>query len=157
MQVINHTLARKILDADGRYLGTQELNTLEQYLQSYATRLEVYQQLRDQSNDLIGQALKRLGQAYPDLINKQGQRCQYDMSEVLRYAALSILRDDETFFKEQMVSWLDTILMAHKKHAHCASAYRYLQDAINAALPPSSSSLVRPYLEGVILSLQSHA
>lgn len=157
MHAINHTLTRKILDADGRYLDVQELKTLEQYLQSYASRLETYHALRDQSTALVAQALKRLGQAYPDLIQKYGQRCQYDMSEVLRYTALSILRDDETFFKEQMISWLDTILLAHKRHAHCATAYRYLQEGINQALPAASSSLTRPYLEIVTLTLQSHA
>jgi Phycobilisome protein len=157
MHALNHVLDRKVLDADGRYLDTQGLKPLELYFQTYASRLEAYQHLRDKSKDLVTQALKKLSQTHPELIQKHGPRCQYDMSEVLRYTALSILRDDETFFKEQMISWLDTILLAHKKHAHCATAYRYLQDAINNSLPASTSSIVRPYMESVILTLQSHA
>lgn len=157
MHALNHTLEQKVIDADGRYLDAQSLKQLEHYFQSYQLRLDTYQQLRDHSKDLVTQSLKHLGQAYPELIQKHGSRCQYDMTEVLRYIAISILRDDEVFFKEQMMSWLDTILMAYKKHGHCATAYKHLQDAINAKLAPAASSMIRPYLDDVILVLQSHA
>lgn len=157
MHTLNHTLEKNIIDADGRYLDMQGLRPLENYLQSYASRLETYQNLRDQSQNLIAAALKKLAQAYPDIVQKHGQRCVYDMSEVLRYIALAVLRDDEVFFKEQMMSWLDTILLAYKRHAHCATAYRYLEEAINSSLPASNRSLIRPYLESVVMMLQSHA
>lgn len=157
MHTLNHTLDEKVVEADGGYLDAQGLRPLEQFVQSYTTRLEAYQQIRDQAPKLIQYSLKKLGQAHPDIVAKHGPRCQYDMSEVLRYIALSILRDDETFFKEQMMSWLDTILLAYKRHAHCTTAYRYLQEAANAALSPTTSGLMRPYLDSVILTLQSHA
>lgn len=157
MNTLNHTLEQHILDAEGRYLNAQELSPLEHFIQSYTARLEAYQHLRDQSDKLVLQVLRKLAQTYPDLIQKHGQRCKYDMGEVLRYIALSILRDDEVFFKEQMMSWLDTILVAHNRTAHCATAYRYLQEAVNATLPATSSNFVRPYLDIVLLSLQSHA
>jgi Phycobilisome protein len=157
MHTLNHTLEDHILEADGRYLDPQELFPLEQYLQSYSTRLTTYQQLRDQSDKLVLAALRKLAQAHPDLIQTHGQRCKYDMTEVLRYIALSILRDDEVFFKEQMMSWLDTILLAHKRTSQCTTAYRYLQEAINATLPAASGTLIRPYLDIVLMSLQSHA
>lgn len=157
MHTLNHALEKRVLEADGRYLDTQELHPLEQYSQSYSTRLDSYQQLRDKSNALILSALRKLAQVHPELIQKHGQRCKYDMTEVLRYIALSILRDDEVFFKEQVMAWLDTILLAHKKNTHCATAYRYLQEAVNSSLSPASSSLVCSYLDSVVLSLQSHA
>ena len=157
MQTLNHTLTEKVLEADGSYLDAQGLRLLEQYLQTYTVRLDAYQQIRDNSQKLVQQALNKLGQAYPDLIQKHGQRCQYDMTEVLRYVAVSILRDDEIFFKEQVMSWLDTILLAHKRNAHCVTAYHYLQGVINTDLPPATSSLIRPYIDSVTLTLQSHA
>ncbi len=157
MQMLNHTLERAIATADGRYLASQELMPLEQYVQTYRTRLEAYQYLRDNSDKLVLLALRKLAQVHPELIQQHGSRCKYDMNEVLRYVALSILRDDETFFREQMMSWLDTILVAHKRHAHCVVAYVALQDAIAAAFPAHVGSFVRPYLEIVLQSLQSHA
>jgi len=157
MHTLNHTLEKSVLEADGRYLNAQELSPLEQYAQSYTMRLHTYQQLRDRGEALVIHALRKLAQAYPELIQQHGQRCKYDMTEVLRYIALSILRDDEIFFKEQMMSWLDTILLAHQKTAHCMAAYRFLQEAIAAALPADAGTLTRPYFDLVTQSLQSHA
>lgn len=157
MHTLNHTLEKCVLEADGRYLNAQELSPLEQYAQSYAARMHTYQKLRDGGEALILQALRKLAQTYPELIQQHGQRCKYDMTEVLRYVALSILRDDETFFKEQMMSWLDTILLAHKKTSHCMTAYRFLQEAIAATLPAEAVTLTRPYFDIVTQSLQAHA
>lgn len=157
MHTLNHALEEKVIEADGAYLDGQALRDFEYFVQSYTARLETYQHLRDKSQTLVLQALRKFAQSHPELIQKHGQRCQYDMSEVLRYIALSILRDDEIFFKEQMMAWLDTILLAYKRNEHCMTAYRYLLDAVNASLPSSNSTLVRPYLDYVITVLQSHA
>ncbi|GAB4227307.1 MAG: hypothetical protein Kow00121_55970 [Elainellaceae cyanobacterium] len=157
MHTLNYSLEEKIIEADGGYLDTSGLRSFEQFVHSYGARLETYQNLRDRSAALVVQSLRKLAQTHPEVVQKHGQRCQYDMTEVLRYIALSILRDDEIFFKEQMMSWLDTILLAYKRQDHCTTAYRYLQDAINAGLPPSNSTLIRPYLDYVITTLQSHA
>lgn len=157
MQGLNHTLTRVVNDADGIYLNDQALQPLEHYVQSYTARLEAYQQLQEHSPQLIQQALRKLAQVHPELLQQHGQRCVYDMTEVVRYIALSVLRDDEAFFREQMLSWLDTILLAHKRNDQCAIAYRYLQEAIQTSLPSSRSSLIRPYLDIVLQALQSHA
>lgn len=157
MHTLNHTLEKQVIAADGSYLDGQALRSFEQFVQSYSMRLAAYQDLRDKNQNLVLQALRKLAQSHPEVIQKHGQRCQYDMSEVLRYIALSILRDDEVFFKEQMMAWLDTILLAYKRNDHCMTAYRHLLDAVNASLPPAHSTLVRPYLDYVVTVLQSHA
>ncbi|MBD2074836.1 phycobilisome protein [Phormidium sp. FACHB-592] len=156
MHTLNHKLEKSILEADGRYLGAQELSQLEHYARSYAVRLQTYQQLRDNSDKFILQALRKLAQSYPELIQQHGQRCKYDMTEVLRYVALSILRDDEIFFKEQIMSWLDTILLAHKRTAHCVLAYRYLQEAIATVLSNDALAMTRPYFDLITQSLEAH-
>lgn len=156
MQTLNQTLEKNILDADGRYLDSQELQPLEQYVRSYAARLDAYQQLRDHGEKLVLIALRKLATMYPELVQQHGGRCKYDMVEVLRYIAISILRDDEVFFKDQMMVWLDTILLAHKRQSQCGQAYRNLQEAIVAHLSASANSLIRPYLEITIQVLEGH-
>lgn len=157
MRTLNYTLDKCVLEADGRYLETQELQMLEQYVQSYGVRLETYQYLREHNEKLIVMALRNLAMSYPDVIQKYGSHCKRDMTEVLRYVAIAILRDDETFFKDQMMVWLDTILLAHKRQAQCGQAYRNLQEAITKTSPVSVADLVRPYLDLISRSLQSHA
>lgn len=156
MRTLNHTLNKHILEADGCYLGAQELYLLEQYVQSYAARLDTYQKLHEHGEKLVLLALRKLAQDYPDVIRQHGARCKYDMTEVLRYIALSVLRDDESFFKEHMMVWLDTILLAYKRNSHCGVAYRHLQDAIAANFSAPDANLIRPYLDLIIYSLQSH-
>lgn len=128
---------------------------LETFAQTYGQRLDAYNGLREHGKALVQGALEKMTLELPELMKKHGKRCQYDMTEVTRYMALSILRDDEVFFKEMMTSWLDTVLMAYKHHNHCAEAYRLLQEQVDAKLP-SCSMVVRPYLDSVILMLQSH-
>lgn len=157
MHTLNYTLDKNVVEADGRYLDSQELQPLEEYVQSYAIRLETYQQLRDAGEKVVLMALRKLATTYPELVQQHGGRCKYDMSEVLRYIAIAILRDDETFFKDQMMVWLDTILLAHKRQAQCGQAYRNLQEAIVATLPASATNLVRPYMDLITQVLHSHA
>lgn len=157
MHTINHALEEKVLESEGRYLKTQELHSLEQFAQSYAVRLETYQNLGEKSADLVLNALRLFGQEYPEVMAKSGKRCHYDMTSVLRYIALSILRDDELFFIEELMSWLDTVLVAYKRNHHCASAYQHLMNELKAALPASNVDLIRPYIDSVITQLQSHA
>lgn len=156
MHTLNHDMDECFLDADGAYLDARGLQTLEQFAQSYATRLEAYNALREHSTQLVNDALDKMAQLHPEVIQKHRPRCLYDMTQVLRYIGLSILRNDEVFFKEMMMSWLDTVLLAYKRNDHCASSYRFLQEMIDARMP-SCSSIIRPYLDGVILVLQSHA
>ncbi len=157
MEILNHALEKSILEADGRYLDTQELNPLEQFIQTYTTRLETYQQLREHSDKLVLQSLRKLAQTYPELVQQHGGRCKYDMEEVLRYMALAILRDDEILFKEKVMIWLDTILLAHRRNSQCVVAYRNLQDAIAATLSAAGIKLTQPYMDVILQALQSHA
>lgn len=156
MHTLSHAFEKTVLSADGRYLNAQELYPLEQYVKGYTARLETYHLLRDNSEKLVLQALRQLAQVHPELIQQHGKRCKYDMSEVLRYISLSVLRDDETFFREAMMSWLDTILVAHRRQSQCMTAYQYLHDVLGKALPAASFTLVRPYLDIVLLTLKSH-
>lgn len=157
MHTINHSLEEKIFESEGRYLDAQELRGIENYVQSYVNRLETYHNLRDRSSQFVNRALEKLGQAHPDIIEKSGERCHYDMTSVLRYMALSILRDDEVFFTEEIMSWLDTVLVAYKRNAQCATAYQLLMSEMRAVLPSSNINLIRPYIESVVNLLQSHA
>lgn len=157
MHTLNHTLNKNILAADGRYLNSHELHPLEQYVQSFATRLETYQQLRDNGEKLVLFSLRKLANTYPELIQQHGARCKYDMTEVIRYIAVAVLRDDEIFFREQLMVWLDTILLAHKCNSHCMVVYRNLQEAIAITFPAANASLIRPYLDLLTQSLQTHA
>lgn len=156
MPALNHTLEQHIVDADGRYLSPEELRSLENYVSSYTQRLDTYQKISQHSDAIVLNALKKFARVHPEIIQQSGKRCQYDMSEVLRYIALSILRDDEFLFLEKVMFWLDTVLRAHHKQTACSKAYQYLQEAVEETLSSSNSGLVRPYINVVLNSLQPY-
>lgn len=78
------------------------------------------------------------------------------MVSTLRYAALSMLRDDVLFFEETLTIWLDTVLVAHQKHAKCSEAYVHLAEEISHHLSHDSANLLQPYMDSVIQLLDSH-
>jgi hypothetical protein len=157
MPALNHDLEQQIVAADGRYLTSEELRTLENYVNSYALRLETYQKISQHSDAIVLNALRKFARVHPEIIQQSGKRCQYDMSEVLRYIALSILRDDEFLFLEKIMFWLDTVLRAHHKQTACSKAYQHLLEAVEEALTPANCSLIRPYINTVLNSLQPYS
>jgi Phycobilisome protein len=157
METLNRLIQNNVLDADGRYWNNQELSVLEQYVQGYANRVTAYEHLREKGEALVTISLRKLAQVYPELVQRHGAFCKSDMTAVLRYAALSMLRDDEIFFKEKVLIWLDTVLLAHRHNAHAALAYENLAAAIAANMPETTTKLIRPYLNLVVEIFQSHA
>ncbi|MEB3213546.1 MAG: phycobilisome protein [Leptolyngbyaceae bacterium] len=157
MHAINNELAQRCISADGRYLDSIEMQTFEKYVNTYQTRLKAYQEIRQKSDELVLSSLRKWSRKHPTLVQRKGKRCHYDMTEMLRYMALSILRDDELFFQETLTIWLDTILVAHQKHHHCADAYNLLSGEVSSQLSADCAHLVKPYLEHVVQLLDSHA
>lgn len=156
MPALNHQLSQAMIDADGRYLTSEELRPLENYVETYQRRLEAYQTLSQHSDALVLAALKKFARVHPEIIKNSGKRCQYDMSQVLRYVALCILLDDEFMFREKMMFWLDTMLRAHRKQEACCKAYQYLKEAVKESLPSKVSEQVTPFINIIFESMQPY-
>jgi hypothetical protein len=156
MYAINNELAQQCIEADGRYPDATEIRTFENYIETYQSRLQAYQEVQQHSDALVLGALKKFSRRYPEVIRKSGKRCHYDMTSTLRYAALSMLRDDVLFFEETLTIWLDTVLVAHQKQTKCSEAYVHLKEEITQHLSHDSVNLLAPYLDSVIQLLDSH-
>lgn len=89
----------------------------------------------------------------PEVMRKHGSRCQYDMSEVMRYVALAVLRDDERFFKESLLFWQANILTAYRQNSACVVAYQCLKETLNEHLPAPAYQLIEPYISIIMQTL----
>ncbi|MEO0534597.1 MAG: phycobilisome protein [Cyanobacteria bacterium P01_A01_bin.123] len=154
MQAINRQIEDKIIDADGRYLSDEEMQPLLNYLSTYKNRLQSYYYLSQKSDAIILKALQQLKLSHPDIVEKHGQKCQFDMTEILRYVALAMLRDDEAFFKEKLLFWHCTMIRAHSGPA--IAAYQHLKATIDGSMAPAQASLIHPYLDLLINSLHTY-
>ncbi len=153
MLTMNRTLDAKVTAVDHVYLTDSDLVNLERFANSFSLRVKTYNLLRDRADEMTIKALKLLAQQYPELVQKQLQRCKYDMSNVIRYASLSVLRDDELFFTETLMDWLANIINSYQVAKECSTAYRLLQSVMDEMLPTECVVLVKPYTEMAISAL----
>ncbi len=153
MLTMNRTLDEKVGDIARVYLNDTELLNLERFANSFSVRVKTYNLLRDRADEIAIKTLKLLAQQYPELVQKQLQRCKYDMSNVIRYTSLSVLRDDELFFRETMMDWLANIINSYQIAKECSTAYRLMQSVVDEMLPPECAALVKPYSEIAISAL----
>lgn len=153
MLTMNRTLDEKLADIDHVYLTDSDLVNLERFANSFSVRVKTYNLLRDRAEEITIRSLKLLAQQYPELVQKQLQRCKYDMSNVIRYASLSVLRDDELFFREALMDWLANIINSYQIAKECSAAYRLMQSVVDEMLPAECSALLKPYSEMAIAAL----
>lgn len=153
MLAVNSQLDDLISQSEGRYLTSSELQSTKQYLQTVLERSKIYELLKDKSDPLVRLALKKFMTLHPEIMKKHGKRCYYDMTEVMRYMALSILRDDEQFFKDAIALWETNILTAYQKQNPCLVCYRCLQDVIHEHLPSNITKYIDPYIQIMLEAL----
>ncbi|MBW4491712.1 MAG: phycobilisome protein [Oscillatoria princeps RMCB-10] len=153
MRSINSLLEDLANQSEGRYLTPAELQPVYRYLKTFSNRLQTYGLLRERSDKLIQESLKKFLSLQPEVMRKHGSRCQYDMTAALRYMALSVLRDDPAFFKENLLYWQANILAAYRQHEACLVAYRCLQETLNEQLPAAANQLLEPYIDMILQTL----
>ncbi len=152
---MNTTLSKQVLQADGRYFNDLELQTLEQYQQTFSLRLQTYHLLSQQADSLIMQTLRRMLVVDRAAIQAHGETCKRDMGYVLRSVALAILKDDEEGYKQTLILWMQNIMAALNKESQSSRAYRLMQEVVRETMPLESAGLVNHYLELFITALNA--
>ncbi len=152
---MNSILMQTVGQADGRYFTDAELRPLKQYAQTYATRLQVYSILSEKSDAFVLKALRKFAVTEAQVIQQHGEKCKRDMDYVMQVLALSLLKDDEQTFREQLVLWMQNIMAALHKEQQSARAYLLLQQVIAEQMPADCAKLVNVYLDEFILALKA--
>ena len=147
MQAINSQLEELMGKKEGRYITAVELQPLKKYMETVSERSKIYTLLEEKSDLLVRHALKKLMSIQPEVMKKHAKRCYYDMSMLLRYLALAMLRDDPRFFNDVIILWQANILTAYRQQKACLDAYGYLQETLKEHLPASANRLIDPYVD----------
>ncbi len=155
MLTMNRTLEEKTSDVEHVYLTDSDIFNLERFANTFSLRVKTYSLLRDRAEEITIKTLKLLAQQYPELVHKQLARCKYDMTNVIRYTSLSILRDDELFFRETLMDWLANIINSYQVAKECSTCYRLMQTVIDEMLPSECAMLVKPYSDLSISALMN--
>jgi hypothetical protein len=152
---MNTSFVNQMVSAEGRYLADLELTKFHCFIDSYTLRVSTYNSLQEHGDSMILQALRNLMPSNRQVIQKNSDLCKRDMSYVLRYAALSILKDDEKGFVEELVLWMQNILFALHKEDQSVQFYSALRDVINETMAPDEAALIHHYLTIFIDALKA--
>jgi len=148
-------------DADGRYASDAELQFMDTYIDSFDSRIEAYQRIKEVEKKIVDTVLTKLQTSYPNLLMPKGENLQakwkQDTLRVLRYSAMTVLLDDPELLRQQFLYWFQTIMQAFGAQEACNVTYLVMQDVVKELLPPKIADLLCPILEisRNLLGLQS--
>jgi Phycobilisome protein len=145
-----HTVLDKMIEqADGKYLGSKDVQVLLDYAQSVQLRIETYQAIKKQETELIAMVLEKV-HVHPvylsRYINTENGKCLRDMTGSLRYCSTAMLLNDEQFLREEYLIWLETIIRSLKHKDLTLASMEALSAALAERLPQAQYKLMAPFL-----------
>ncbi|MBW4473001.1 MAG: hypothetical protein KME45_21875 [Stenomitos rutilans HA7619-LM2] len=136
-------------EAELRYLKSEELSVVNQYVNSLPERLETYRALRDHELEIMQQVADQLEAALPQETVENLERSLKNALLLLRYSAMGMLLNDEAFVQERLVDWLTKTISLHNTRAIDMALFRLLNQKLMQTLAPKQINLVGPYIAKV--------
>jgi hypothetical protein len=133
-------------EAEKRYLKPDELDVLNHYVNSLPERLETYRRLRDLEVDIMQPVADQLQSALPNEKQEDLERSLKNALLMLRYCAMAMLLNDDTFIQERLLSWLEKSAQVYKTYSIDSTLYRLLNQRLSQTLTPQQLNLLKPPL-----------
>lgn len=133
-------------DAESRYLKPEELNVLSQYVKSLPTRLNTYRTLRDCELEVMQQVADRLQVELAQEKIEHLERALKNALLILRYCAMGMLLNDQSFVQERLMGWLSGTMRFYNSKAINTVLYRLLNQYLMEVLGSQPMQLLTPYL-----------
>ena len=133
-------------EAETRYLKSEELNLINQYVDSLPARLEAYRALRECELVVMQQVADQIQAAMPQEKIENLERSIKNALLLLRYCAIGMLLNDDSFVQERLINWLSSTISIHNTPAIDTQLYRLLNQGLSKTLSPNQVSLLSPYI-----------
>ncbi|MGD1908291.1 MAG: hypothetical protein ACFB0C_20195 [Leptolyngbyaceae cyanobacterium] len=144
---MNPTLETLFDEPEKRYLQSDELNLLSQYVSSVPERIKVYRQLRDSEVQVMQPVADQLQQRFSKVPEAALKRSIQNGLLVLRYAAMAMLMDDPSFMTKRLQSWLPEMVAAYDTLAVDEALHQLLAQRLSSSLTGQQFALISPALE----------
>lgn len=143
-------LARLSVEADGRYASSEELQFLNDYIQSLDVRVSAYQKIQAAQAEIVNAVETQIRETNPNLYRK-GNRdvaptCKRDRFDVLRYSAATLLSNDLDHLRESFLLWYRTIIHAFQDEQAAGVTYKVMQEVLKKYLTPQEAALLSPIM-----------
>lgn len=147
---MNTVITELVLEAEGRYLRSDELKTLQTYVEALPRRITLYRSLQSQEDAVVKRVIAQYRPLRPDLVRRHGQaawqKCERDLRSLWRYCCMAMVLEDESYLQNKLLYWMETILKAHRMKSECKPAYQILMDTLPVVLSEPEAEAIRPYL-----------
>lgn len=146
---MNATLEQIFSEAEGRYLNDKEVKQLNLYVDSFARRVQAMQEAERVEPRWVQDVITNVWRTHPEFEQKHGyarEKCSRDVTYVLRYCVLAMLRNDTQMLTDKLLYWLRTILQSFEFSEVIDTTYRGLIDYGKEHLSRDSYRLLAPYL-----------
>jgi len=133
-------------DAESRYLKSEELQVLNQYVSSLPARIDAYRTLRDRELEIMQWVADQLQVALPNERLENLERSIKNALLALRYCAMGLLLNDENFVQEKLQGWVTQAVSVFNTHAIDAALFRLLEQQLASVMSPPQIALLTPQL-----------
>lgn len=147
---MNQAIMTMFSDAEGRYLASEEIDQISDYVASLDRRIAAMQAVQAAEQRILDDALERTFQQLPKTKSYGGEfrdKASRDVGLVLRYCTMAMVRDDEKLLKDKLLYWLRTILQSFFSRKYMDVTYRELASSCERHLDQAHVQLLAPYLK----------
>lgn len=144
-------LARLTIEADGRYASDDELQFLDDYLESVDLRIQTYEKIRENEEKILHRVEAEKRPMKEDWFHFNGkditQICRRDMGMMLRGAADAMLLNDLDRLRDSLLIWDQTIVRAFGYTPYANLNFKLLQNVVKIFLEPEEADTIMPSLQ----------
>ncbi len=147
---MNRTIEKMFNDAEGRYLEPTEQSTLTGFAETLEKRLAVMRSVQQHEESIIKHSIDEVMGAHPDMAENHKfarEKAERDMTLVLRYCAMAMVRDDEEFLNHKLLHWFRTIVRAFEMDDWIDTGYAEMITQCGEHLDAAEFEMLQPYLK----------
>lgn len=133
-------------EAETRYLNAEELTVINQYVDSLPARIDAYRALRDHEIAVMQSVADQLQSEVPEATVEALERSIKNALLLLRYCAMGMLLQDQTFVQERLLSWLTKTVAVYETTVIDTVLYRLLNQRLSEVLSAQQMQLLSPYI-----------
>jgi hypothetical protein len=137
-------------DAEGRYLSADEVQRMTTYIETLGSRIAAMKAIEAVEDKIVEEVIEEVWRKHADFERRHvdaREKAKRDITLALRYCALAMVRDDDSFLTDKLLYWMRTILQAFHFGQVIDTTYRSLLMRSQANLDARHFRLVEPYLK----------
>jgi galactitol-specific phosphotransferase system IIB component len=135
-----------ISQAQDRYLNAEDLAVFQSYVQSMPKRMSLYRLLRDREIEIMQTVADQLEAQLPKADITILETGVKNLLLVMRYCAMGMLLNDETFLKQRLLDWLEQVSSVYDLKSVNEALYKILNQVLSQELSSDQLSLLQPLI-----------